>query len=243
MCLPQSPILGRLPAADRRSQRSAPSPLPLHPHCPVLCCHSSLSRPSPSRASTAVIANRADDDAGDVTSAFTAAPIPAPVSPSSLPPHLSRSAAWRLQSSLTPLASAVWLQSEVVGYLSRYPAATQSRPAISACLTSLHALLQRQRLHLTGAELLQLVNLRPLTLVEVHRVVEECEERMGEADILTLLDVIREHLPEGPNQRRREEAAQQSMDDGVGDGQSADDHQDTEEKQMAVAKSEEAEVE
>ena len=127
--------------------------------------------------------------------------------PSSLPSaRLSRIDAWRQQSSLTPLAPAVWLQDQVIDYLQRYPPATQSRPVLSACLASLHALLARQRVQLTNAELLQLVNLRPLTLVEVHRIVEECEERMGEQDILTLLDTIRAALPEGPNQHRSEAA-------------------------------------
>ena len=66
-------------------------------------------------------------------------------------------------------------------------------------------------------ELLQLVNLRPLTLVEVHRIVEECEERMGEEEILRVLDVIREMLPEGPNQRRgKEEGGEERWRGGWG---------------------------
>ena len=139
-----------------------------------------------------------------MSAAAVAAHQSLPISSSSSlsPAGLSRIDAWRLQSSLTPLGPSVWLQEQVLGYLGRYPPATQSRPVVSACLFSLHALLDRQRVQLTNAELLQLINLRPLTLVEVHRIVEECEERMGEQDILTLLDTIRAALPEGPNQHR-----------------------------------------
>eukprot|EP00116_Pleurobrachia_bachei_P008833 sb/3469095/ len=47
---------------------------------------------------------------------------------------------------------------------------------------------------LSKSELLQLVNLRPTTHVELHAVIEECEERYTETQIASLLDYVRVHL-------------------------------------------------
>ena len=147
----------------------------------------------------AAIADAAEDDGEDAPGAGSAdASLERLSGP--IPPRLSRVAAWRLQSSLTALAPAVWVQDQVVTYLSATPAATQSRAAIASTLSALRSFLCLLRLQLTNVELLQLVNLRPLTLVEVHRIIEECEERMGERDILELLDILRENLPPAPGQ-------------------------------------------
>ena len=122
--------------------------------------------------------------------------------PAAIPASLSAEEAWRLHSALSPLAPAIWLNSQLARYLSTQPPATQSQQHIRATLQRLEHVMAAEQFQLTNTEIVQLVNLRPLTLVEVHRLVEECEERLSERQILQLLDVVREGLPEGPNQRK-----------------------------------------
>ncbi|KAG8230685.1 hypothetical protein J437_LFUL010762 [Ladona fulva] len=59
---------------------------------------------------------------------------------------------------------------------------------------------------LTKAEKLMLVNLRPSTPVEIQLVIEESEERMTDAQVEQLLEVIGQHLPLDPNAPVKEEA-------------------------------------
>lgn len=47
---------------------------------------------------------------------------------------------------------------------------------------------------LSKSELVQLINLRPTTHVELHAIIEECEERYSETQIASLLDMIIGHL-------------------------------------------------
>jgi hypothetical protein len=52
-----------------------------------------------------------------------------------------------------------------------------------------------QPLGLTRAEVLQVVNLSPCSEVEVHLIVEECEERLSEEQVTQLLQIVAQHLP------------------------------------------------
>ena len=143
---------------------------------------------------------------GEYTQPSTFPPLPLHEVPTRLPDSLSAVDAWRLHSALSPLAPAVWLNTQLTRYLTAHPPGTQSQRHIARTLQRLEALMAAERFTLTNTEVVQLINLRPLTLVEVHRLVEECEERLSEQHILKLLDVVREGLPEGPNQRNEAEA-------------------------------------
>lgn len=55
-------------------------------------------------------------------------------------------------------------------------------------------LLFMQGFELTKAELLQVMNLRPASLVEIHLIVEDCEDRLDEGRIQQLLQLIAKHL-------------------------------------------------
>ena len=57
---------------------------------------------------------------------------------------------------------------------------------------------KEEETRLTVCELIQLINLRPVTLVEIHRAIEECEERLTEEDTLALLELIDRTLPKPP---------------------------------------------
>ncbi|KAL5261845.1 hypothetical protein ACHWQZ_G007522 [Mnemiopsis leidyi] len=48
--------------------------------------------------------------------------------------------------------------------------------------------------NLSKSELVQLINMRPTTHVELHAIIEECEDRYSENQIAALLDVIKVHL-------------------------------------------------
>lgn len=74
-----------------------------------------------------------------------------------------------------------------------------------------------QHLSLSKAELLQLVNLRPTTHVELHAVLEECEERYSEDQIAGLLETIREKLNSHTRARTSDSVCSLlSADDGEG---------------------------
>jgi DNA-directed RNA polymerase subunit F len=47
---------------------------------------------------------------------------------------------------------------------------------------------------LTRIEQLQLINLLPGSLVEVHLIVEQCEERLAEEQVEKLLELVQTHL-------------------------------------------------
>jgi DNA-directed RNA polymerase subunit F len=47
---------------------------------------------------------------------------------------------------------------------------------------------------LTRAELVQVINLAPASAVEVHLIVEDCEERLNEQQVEQLIAVVARHL-------------------------------------------------
>ena len=72
---------------------------------------------------------------------------------------------------------------QATGYLDKAACAAQSREGIARFVEAL------QRFQLTRAEELMLINSRPRSLVELHLIVEECEERMQEEEMQELLSL------------------------------------------------------
>ena len=89
--------------------------------------------------------------------------------------------AWQLRQ------NAVLISEQVIKYLSDSDAVLQSRESIASFMTAM------ERFQLTRAELLSIVNTLPRSNVEVHMLVEECEERLSEQDINTILDLCSAH--------------------------------------------------
>lgn len=140
-----------------------------------------------------------------------------------------------------PLENTCWLKARVLSYLSGTPAASQSAECVGRFIRDAQQLLQGNAaksasiaaaaagmsasasaaaataassdVRLTTCELIQLVNLRPNSLVEIHRAVEECEERLSEEDTLALLALIQRTLPPPPNARA---VKQQPEEEGEG---------------------------
>lgn len=59
-----------------------------------------------------------------------------------------------------------------------------------------------QPFKLTRAELVQVLNLAPASEVEVHLIVEECEERLNEEQMDAFLQVVGRHLPRPHSQQQ-----------------------------------------
>ncbi|MFH4982279.1 hypothetical protein AB6A40_008988 [Gnathostoma spinigerum] len=49
---------------------------------------------------------------------------------------------------------------------------------------------------LTAAEILQFINMRPVTAIEIQLIVEECEERLTENQVDELVTIAVEYLPQ-----------------------------------------------
>lgn len=87
---------------------------------------------------------------------------------------------------------------EVLRYLEGTPCISQNKECINDLCLSLN------KFKLTKAEKLQIINLRPTTPVEVSLIVEESEERISEAQIDEMIQIIKT-LPPGPGSEDNED--------------------------------------
>lgn len=78
---------------------------------------------------------------------------------------------------------------EAVKYLKDTPAAGQGAEAVRDCLRELLPV------KLATAELLQVVNHRPETDVDLRILIEECDERLNDEQIQEILEIVARHLP------------------------------------------------
>jgi len=84
------------------------------------------------------------------------------------------------------------IEFEVKKYLGESPAGYQATEEVGAALTAL------KPFKLTKAEKLQILNLRAATTVELHLLIEECEERFTEEEVLRLRSIVSSLLPALP---------------------------------------------
>ncbi|VDK18567.1 unnamed protein product [Anisakis simplex] len=100
---------------------------------------------------------------------------------------------------------------ETSSYLQTSPAAAQKTEDIENAIRALAPF------KLTAAETLQVINLRPSTIIEIQLIVEECEERLTEEQMNQLVNVVNENLPprpssSGDSKAVAEEAANERME-------------------------------
>lgn len=92
-----------------------------------------------------------------------------------------------------------WVSNQVVKFLEMLPANDQSQEVADGFLAALDALqAEDPALELMPSEKLQLLDVRPCSPAEVHRVIECCDERLSEEQVCALLDLLNEHVP-APN--------------------------------------------
>ncbi|KAJ2726132.1 RNA-binding RNA processing protein rpp1 [Coemansia sp. Benny D115] len=100
------------------------------------------------------------------------------------------------------------LKFEALQYLNNTPCTTQSEEQIANLKSQL------VEYELTKAEILQIINLRPKSPVELHLIIEECGERFEMEDLEQLLAIILEALPRDDDE---DEAAEDEQEEGGGE--------------------------
>ena len=76
-----------------------------------------------------------------------------------------------------------------IKYLEGTPCVKQSSEVIPTFMKTV------EKFHLTKSEILQLLNTRPTTAVEIQLMIEESEERLSEDEIDELIQIISTYLP------------------------------------------------
>lgn len=122
-----------------------------------------------------------------------------------------------------------WTRDKVISYLSRFSAGVQTDEHITAFLTAAKNLLETA--NLTQAEILSLINLRPSTLVEIHRVIEECEERLTEEQVEELLQYLQQTLPAPPVSEDDAKTSERQKREQATSANQSEDTQDTQAEQ------------
>lgn len=95
---------------------------------------------------------------------------------------------------LKELENACWVRKQVLKYFSAHPPGSQTEDGIAKFLKEFPSLVG-DGVTLSKLEVLQLINLRPTTLVEMYRIIEECEQRMSEEQVEALLELVQCTVP------------------------------------------------
>ncbi|KAJ2875420.1 hypothetical protein FB639_003998 [Coemansia asiatica] len=104
------------------------------------------------------------------------------------------------------------LKFEALQYLNDTPCTTQTAEQISELKKTL------AEYELTKAEILQIINLRPKTPVELHFIIEECDERFGMEDLEQLAEIVVNSLPRDDGVEEEEGDEGQDGDEQEADG-------------------------
>ncbi|GMI64225.1 hypothetical protein HRI_000091800 [Hibiscus trionum] len=104
---------------------------------------------------------------------------------------------------------------KVYDYLLESPACNQTKEQVNEFLT------RCKSYKLAKAEVLNIINLRPSALVEIHPIIEESEERFGEK-LEELVNLVVEVLPEPPKKNDVPEEENNEVKEDTADGKSTD---------------------
>lgn len=107
------------------------------------------------------------------------------------------------------IASVAPSEYKVYDYLDRTAACNQTREIINECIEKC------RKYDLAKAEMLNIINIRPLAESELDPIIEHCESRLGEESVSELLAVVTEVLPPAPNQIESGEGTGKGNDESV----------------------------
>ncbi|KAJ1665016.1 hypothetical protein IW140_003629 [Coemansia sp. RSA 1813] len=112
------------------------------------------------------------------------------------------------------------LKFEALQYLNDSPCVSQS----NAQITSIKE--QLLEYDLTKAEILQIINLRPKTPVELHLIIEECGERFTMDDLDELIELILLALPQDEHTKANDKSEEGESKEAINNGSMSVDSQD-----------------
>ncbi|KAI8048560.1 RNA polymerase Rpb4-domain-containing protein [Syncephalis plumigaleata] len=95
------------------------------------------------------------------------------------------------------------IEFETLSYLNGSPSSTQTDTQVVGLTTAL------SKWTLTKAEKLQIVNIRPRQIVEIHMLIEECDERFDVDTLEEMLALVRQHLPRDDDEEEEEEEGEE----------------------------------
>ncbi|KAA8515272.1 hypothetical protein F0562_018498 [Nyssa sinensis] len=113
---------------------------------------------------------------------------------------------------IAPIAPSEW---KVYDYLEQSAACNQTRENIKAFSE------ECKKYNLATAEVINIINLRPSSVVEIDPLIEECDTRLGEG-VEELVEIVVQVLPSPPNQMESDEGT------GEQDKKESTDEQQTE---------------
>ncbi|KAK3040533.1 hypothetical protein RJ639_028979, partial [Escallonia herrerae] len=120
----------------------------------------------------------------------------------------SRGAGKDLTRVIAPIAPSEF---KVYDYLEQTAACSQTRESIISFVG------KSKQYKLAEAEILNLINIRPSSVVEIDPIVEECDKRMGEG-VEELVEMVLQVLPTPPSQMQSDDQVEFNKDD-VREGQ------------------------
>ncbi|KAK3000470.1 hypothetical protein RJ639_020631 [Escallonia herrerae] len=115
----------------------------------------------------------------------------------------SRGAGKDLTRVIAPIAPSEF---KVYDYLEQTAACSQTRGSIISFVG------KSKQYKLAEAEILNLINIRPSSVVEIDPIVEECDKRMGEG-VEELVEMVLQVLPTPPSQMQSDDQVEFNKDD------------------------------
>lgn len=110
---------------------------------------------------------------------------------------------------------------ETIKYLEDSPAGLQEQSHLQEFVTHLQKFCLEENCLLTKNEIIQLVNIRPQTAVEIQLLIEDSEERLSEEQVQRIIEIIKLYIP-GPEEEENGEVDE--AEDGEGEGMEEDQH-------------------
>ncbi|XP_021905146.1 uncharacterized protein LOC110820081 isoform X1 [Carica papaya] len=114
------------------------------------------------------------------------------------------------------IASIAQSEYKVYDYLFDTAACSQTRECINEFLEKC------KKYNLAKAEMLNIINLRPCSVVEIDPIIENCENRLGEK-VEELVEMVKEMLPPVPTALNNEKAIEKAKEE-TGDPEQAAKH-------------------